>query len=183
MAGSNRTALQTNYEDTIKPEMQRKRGYTNALQVPRLDKIVVNSGVGTAKDKEALQETVDTIALITGQKPVVTKARISVSNFKLRAGMDVGCRVTLRGSLMYNFLYRLVNVVLPRVRDFRGIPVRGFDGAGNFNMGLPEQSMFPQIDLDKSKHTVGMNIAIITTAQSDDEAKELLSMMGMPFTK
>ncbi|MFW5802404.1 MAG: 50S ribosomal protein L5 [Verrucomicrobiota bacterium] len=183
MAGSNRTALQANYEDTIKPEMQRKRGYKNALQVPRLDKIVVNSGVGTGKDKEALQETIDTIALITGQKPVVTKARISVSNFKLRAGMDVGCRVTLRGGLMYNFLYRLINVVLPRVRDFRGIPVRGFDGAGNFNMGLPEQSMFPQIDLDKSKHTVGMNIAIITTAQSDDEAKELLAMMGMPFTK
>lgn len=183
MAGSNRTALQTIYEDTIKPDMVQNRGYINALQVPRLDKIVVNSGVGTAKDKEALQETIDTIALITGQKPVVTKARISVSNFKLRAGMDVGCRVTLRGSLMYNFLYRLINVVLPRVRDFRGIPARGFDGAGNFNMGLPEQSMFPQIDLDKSKHTVGMNIAIITTAQSDEEAKELLSRMGMPFTK
>lgn len=183
MAGSNRSALQATYEDTIKPEMIQKRGYTNPLQVPRLEKIVVNSGVGTAKDRDAQQETLDTLALITGQKPVVTKARISVSNFKLRAGMDVGCRVTLRGTLMYNFLYRLVNVALPRVRDFRGIPARGFDGAGNFNMGLPEQSMFPQIDLDKSKHTVGMNIAIITTARTDDEAKELLTLMGMPFMK
>lgn len=180
---SNRTVLQATYEETIRPEMMKTREYANLLQVPRLEKVVINSGVGSAKDKEALDEAVDTLATITGQRPVVTKARISVSNFKLRAGMRVGCRVTLRKSLMYNFLYRLINVALPRVRDFRGISARGFDGAGNFNMGLPEQSMFPEIDLDKSKHTVGMNIAVVTTARSDDEAKELLTMMGMPFAK
>lgn len=176
-----KSVMQETYESSIRPEMMSRRGYANVLQVPRLEKVVVNSGVGTAKDREALAETVSTIAVVTGQQPVVTKARISVSNFKLREGMEIGCRVTLRRTLMYNFLYRLINVALPRVRDFRGISPRGFDGAGNFNMGLPEQSMFPEIDLDKSKHTVGMTIAIVTTAATDDEAKELLSMMGMPF--
>lgn len=177
------TVLHQDYLDRIRPEIVNRRGHKNMLQAPYLEKVVVNSGVGTAKEREALEETVRTVAEITGQHPVITKARKSVSSFKLREGMEVGCRVTLRGELMYNFLYRLMNVALPRVRDFRGISARGFDGAGNFSMGLAEQSMFPEIDLDKSKYTVGMNITVVTTAKTDEEARELLTLLGMPFAK
>ena len=158
-----------------------KRGYTSPLQAPRLLKIVLNSGVGTSKDKEVLQSAVDTLTAITGQKPVITKARKSISNFKLRDGMPVGTSVTLRRGVMYNFLYRLINVALPRVRDFRGIPKKAFDGAGNYTFGLTDQSVFTEIDLDRIKHTLGMNITLVTTAATDEEARDLLGLLGMPF--
>ncbi|MCF7854512.1 MAG: 50S ribosomal protein L5 [Candidatus Pacebacteria bacterium] len=161
----------------------KEHGYTNLLQVPRLSKVVVNTGVGTAQDREVLQEAQDTLALITGQRPVITKARRSISNFKLRAGMPVGVCVTLRRQNMYNFVHRLVNVVLPRVRDFRGVSSKAFDGAGNYSLGLSDQSVFTEIDLDKIKHTIGMNICIVTTAETDEEARSLLSALGMPFAR
>lgn len=175
------SALKTKYTEEIVPALMKELGYTNLLQVPKLTKIVVNTGVGTAKDREALQEAVDTLSTITGQKPVITKARKSISNFKLREGMPVGACVTLRGGMMYNFLYRLINVVLPRVRDFRGIPGSAFDGDGNYSMGLNDQSVFTEVNLDKVKHTIGMNITIVTSAGTDAEAKSMLKMMGMPF--
>jgi len=173
--------LAEQYSSQIRPRLMKERGYRNALQVPRLVKIVVNSGVSTAQEREVLQEAQDTIGVITGQRPVITKARKSISNFKLREGMAVGVCTTLRGRRMYNFLYRLVNVVLPRVRDFRGVSPKAFDGSGNYSLGLADQSVFTEIDLDKIKHTIGMNICIVTTAKTDDEARALLAAMGMPF--
>ncbi len=173
--------LRQKYEQEIAPALIKARGYKNLLEVPRLAKIVVNTGVGTAKERETLQEAVDTLARITGQRPVVTKSRKSISNFKLREGMSVGACTTLRGKLMYNFLHRLINIVLPRVRDFRGISGTAFDGDGNYSMGLADQSVFTEINLDKVKHTIGMNITIVTTAKTDEEAKALLTLMGMPF--
>lgn len=175
------SALKTQYTEEIIPALMKELGYTNLLQVPQLTKIVVNTGVGTAKDREALQEAVDTLSTITGQKPVITKARKSISNFKLREGMPVGACVTLRGTMMYNFLYRLINIVLPRVRDFRGISGSAFDGDGNYSMGLTDQSVFTEVNLDKVKHTIGMNITIVTSAGTDAEAKSMLKLMGMPF--
>lgn len=174
-------ALYEMYKNDVVPQLMEKRGYRNAMEVPRLSKIVVNSGVGTNKDREVMQTAVFTLGAITGQKPVITKARKSISNFKLREGMAVGCCVTLRREMMYNFLYRLVNIALPRVRDFRGVSAKAFDGAGNYSLGLTDQSVFTEIDLDKVKHTVGMNITIVTTAKSDDEARDLLALLGMPF--
>lgn len=176
-----RSVLHDSYANDIVPELRKRRGYQNELEIPRLEKIVVNTGVSTDKGREVLNEAVATLAAITGQKPVVTNARKSISNFKLRAGMPVGACVTLRKEIMYNFLYRLVNVALPRVRDFRGISPRGFDGAGNYSFGLSDQTVFTEIDLDKMKNTIGMNITIVTTAKSDDEARELLALLGMPF--
>ena len=176
-----KSVMYERYKDEVVPQLMEKRGYKNLLQVSRLEKIVVNTGVSTDRDKEVLSEAQATLAAITGQKPVVTKARKSISNFKLREGMSVGACVTLRKGMMYNFLYRLVNVALPRVRDFRGIPSKAFDGAGNYSFGLTDQSVFTEIDLDKVKHTIGMNITIVTTAPSDDEARELLALLGMPF--
>ena len=173
--------LYEQYKNDTVPKMMASRGYKNRLEVPRVQKIVVNSGVGTAKDREVLAATTETLSAITGQKPVITKARKSVSNFKLREGMSVGTCVTLRRDLMYNFLYRLINVALPRVRDFRGVPGKAFDGAGNYSFGLTDQSVFTEIDLDRIKHSVGMNITIVTTAKTDDEARELLTHLGMPF--
>ena len=164
-------------------QLKASRGYKNAMEIPKLVKIVVNTGVGTDKDREALQATVETLAAITGQKPVITKSRKNISNFKLRAGMNVGACVTLRRGTMYNFLHRLITIVLPRVRDFRGIPAKAFDGAGNYTFGLNDQSVFTEIDLDKIKYTVGMNITIVTTAKTDDEARELLTLLGMPFAR
>jgi len=169
------------YKTDIVPQLMKKRGYVNLLQVPRIEKIVVNTGVGTDRDREVLTEAIGTLAAITGQRPVTTRARKSISNFKLRQGMAVGACVTLRRGVMYNFLYRLVNIALPRVRDFRGVPAKAFDGAGNYSLGLTDQSVFPEIDLDKVKHTIGMNITIVTSAASDEEARELLRMLGMPF--
>jgi len=177
------TVLAERYESEIVPDLMKRRGYKNLMEVPLLKKIVVNCGVGTSREQGALQEVCDTLGQITCQRPVVTKARKSISNFKLRQGMSVGARVTLRRDLMYNFLYRLINVALPRVRDFRGVSPRAFDGAGNYNFGLTEQSMFPEVDLDKANHIFGMNITIVTTAKSDDEARELLDLLGMPFAE
>ena len=175
------STLYEQYTKTVAPQLKEKRGYKNPMQVPRISKIVVNTGVGTDKDREVLQAAVDTIASITGQKPVITKSRLNIPNFKLRKGMPVGASVTLRRGVMYNFLNRLINIVLPRVRDFRGVSPKAFDGAGNYNFGITDQSVFTEIDLDKVKHTIGMNISIVTTAKTDDEARDLLALLGMPF--
>ena len=169
------------YKNTVVPQLQEKRGYKNAMEMPKLVKIVVNTGVGTDKDREVMQSAVETLAQITGQKPVITKSRVNVSNFKLRKGMAVGASETLRRGTMYNFLYRLINIVLPRVRDFRGISPKSFDGVGNYNFGLPESTVFPEIDPDKMKHIIGRNITVVTTAKTDDEARDLLTLLGMPF--
>lgn len=176
-----KSVLYETYKNQVVPQLLKSRGYGNVMQVPRLEKIVINSGVGTAKDREVMQSAVDTLAAISGQKPVITKSRKSISNFKLREGMSVGTCVTLRRGQMYNFLYRLINVALPRVRDFRGVPKRAFDGAGNYTFGLTDQSVFPEVDLDKTKHTIGMDITFVTTARTDDEARELFTLLGMPF--
>jgi len=175
------SVLYETYKNTIVPQLKEKRGYKNPNEVPRLLKIVLNTGVKTDKDREVMNAAVETLGAITGQKAVITKSRLNISNFKLRKGMNVGACVTLRRGVMYNFLYKLINIVLPRVRDFRGISPKSFDGAGNYNFGLSEQSVFTEIDLDKIKHTIGMNITIVTSAKTDEEARELLSLMGMPF--
>ena len=176
-----KSVLYETYKNEIVPALKEKRGYNNPMQIPKLVKIVVNTGVKTDKDREVMTAAVETLGAITGQKPVITKSRMNISNFKLRKGMAVGACVTLRRDVMYNFLYKLITIVLPRVRDFRGISPKSFDGVGNYNFGLSEQSVFTEIDLDKIKHTIGMNITIVTTARTDDEARDLLSMMGMPF--
>ncbi len=173
--------LYQHYVDDVVPALKQKHGYTNPMQLPKLVKVVLNSGVSSDKDRDFLQSVVDTLGQITGQKPVITKSTKNISNFKLRAGMNVGAAVTLRREKMYNFLYRLINIVLPRVRDFRGIPAKAFDGAGNYTFGLADQSVFTEIDMDKAKHTVGMNITIVTSARTDDEARDLLALLGMPF--
>ena len=175
------SVLYETYKNEIVPALKQKRGYTNPMQIPKLVKIVINTGVKTDKDREVMTAAVETLAAISGQKPVITKSRMNISNFKLRKGMAVGACVTLRRGAMYNFLYRLINIVLPRVRDFRGISPKSFDGVGNYNFGLSEQSVFTEIDLDKIKHSIGMNITIVTTARTDDEARDLFTLMGMPF--
>ena len=171
------------YKNTVVPQLQEKRGYKNAMEIPKLVKIVVNTGVGTDKDREVMQSAVETLAQITGQKPVITKSRVNVSNFKLRKGMAVGASVTLRRGTMYNFLYRLINIVLPRVRDFRGISSKSFDGRGNYAVGVKEQLIFPEIEFDKVEKVRGFDICIVTTAKTDEEARELLKLLGMPFAK
>jgi large subunit ribosomal protein L5 len=176
-----KSALYDRYREEIVPQLMAKRGYKSLLEVPRVVKVVLNSGIGTNHDREVLQAAVESLTAICGQKPVITKARKSISNFKLREGMAVGTSVTLRRNMMYNFLYRLLNVALPRVRDFRGVPAKAFDGAGNYTFGLTDQSVFTEIDLDQIKHTIGMNITIVTTAKTDEEARDLLAMLGMPF--
>ena len=176
------SVLYETYKTDVVPRLVKKNGYTNKLQIPRLTKIVINTGIGTEREKEVQQEAVRTLSTITGQKPMLTKTKKNISNFKLREGATVGCCVTLRGARMYDFLYRLVNIVLPRVRDFRGISPKGFDGAGNYTMGMKEQNVFPEIDPDKIKHTIGMNISVVTTARTDAEAKDLLTLLGMPFS-
>lgn len=173
--------LYQHYVDDVVPALKQKHGYTNPMQVPKLVKVVLNSGVSSDKERDVLQSVVDTLGQITGQKPVITKTTKNISNFKLRAGMSVGASVTLRREKMYNFLFRLMNIVLPRVRDFRGIPAKAFDGAGNYTFGIADQSVFTEIDMDKAKHTVGMNITIVTSAGTDDEARDLLTLLGMPF--
>jgi len=178
-----KSALYDHYANTVVPQLVEKHGYGSMMQVPRLEKVVVNTGIGTERDREALQEAAETLGAITGQRPVTTKSRRSISNFKLRAGMPVGVRVTLRRQMMFNFLHRLLNIVLPRVRDFRGVSPQAFDGAGNYTLGLTDQSVFTEIDLDKVKQTIGMNITIVTTALTDDEARDLLAMLGMPFAR
>src|SRR5947208_11259069 len=174
--------LALHYREKVVPELMQKFGYKTVMQVPRLRKITLNMGVGeTTSDKKVLDAAVADMAKIAGQKPVVTKARTSIANFKVRAGFPVGCMVTLRGARMYEFLDRLVNVAMPRIRDFRGVSNRAFDGRGNYSLGFKEQIIFPEIDYDKIDQLRGMNIAITTTAKSDDEARALLAAFRLPF--
>ena len=177
------TRLQDEYNNTIKASLVKEFGYKNVMEVPKLDKIVLNMGVGEAsQDKKKIIGAVDDMQRITGQKPVITKAKKSISTFKLRDGMVVGCKVTLRRQQMYEFLDRLVNVALPRVRDFRGISAKSFDGNGNYAMGMKEQIVFPEIDYDQVDQIRGMDIIVCTTAKTDAEAKALLKGFNMPFT-
>ena len=168
----------------IQDALAEKFGYKNMMEVPRLAKITVNMGLGEATQNEkVIDNAVSDLATITGQKPVVTQAKKSIANFKIRKGMPVGAKVTLRGDRMYDFADRLINTALPRVRDFRGVSPRGFDGRGNFTLGLKEQLIFPEVEYDKIDKLRGMNITFVTTAKTDEEAKELLDLMGMPFAK
>jgi large subunit ribosomal protein L5 len=172
------------YNTEIREQMTKKFGYTNVMQVPKLDKIVVNMGVGEARENEKLLEAAaKDMEIITGQKPVMTTAKKSIANFKIREGMKIGCKVTLRGDRMYEFLDRLVNLSLPRVRDFRGVNPNAFDGRGNYALGIREQLIFPEIEYDKIDKTRGMDIIIVTTAKTDEEARELLTLFNMPFAK
>ncbi len=174
--------LAIHYREKVVPELMQKFGYKTVMQVPRLRKITVNMGVGeTTSDKKVLDNAVADMAKIAGQKPVVTKARKSIANFKVRAGFPVGCMVTLRGARMYEFFDRLVNIAMPRIRDFRGVSNRAFDGRGNYSLGFKEQIIFPEIDYDKIDTLRGMNIAITTTAKTDDEARALLAAFRFPF--
>ena len=173
--------LKTKYQDAVAPKLMESQGYSSKMQVPAIKKIVLNICVSLNHDRDTLTALADDLGKITGQKAVITKAKKSVSNFKLREGMPIGARVTLRGNRMYEFMDRLVNVTLPRIRDFRGIPANSFDGSGNYSMGLQEQTVFPEIDPDKVKKTHGMDITFVTSATQDADAKELLALMGMPF--
>ncbi|MCC2230450.1 50S ribosomal protein L5 [Hominifimenecus microfluidus] len=176
--------LKEQYITEIAPAMQKKFGYENVMQIPKLDKIVVNMGVGEAKENAKLLESaVADMQLITGQKPVLTKAKKSIANFKIREGMNIGCKVTLRGEKMYEFADRLINLALPRVRDFRGVNPNAFDGRGNYALGIKEQLIFPEIEYDKVDKVRGMDIIFVTTANTDEEARELLTMFNMPFRK
>ena len=176
--------LKEQYLKEIVPAMEKKFGYTNTMQVPKLSKIVVNMGVGEAKENAKLLESaMKDMEIITGQKPVMTTAKKSIANFKIREGMKIGCKVTLRGDKMYEFLDRLVNLSLPRVRDFRGVNPNAFDGRGNYALGIREQLIFPEIEYDKIDKTRGMDIIIVTTAKTDEEARELLTLFNMPFAK
>ena len=172
------------YDNEITKKMTEKFGYKNPMMVPKIDKIVINMGVGEAKENAKVLDTaIKDLETITGQKAVVTRAKKSVANFKLREGMPIGCKVTLRGEKMYEFLDRLVNLALPRVRDFRGINPNGFDGRGNYAFGIKEQLIFPEIEYDKIDHTRGMDITFVTTAETNEDAKALMDAMGFPFKK
>lgn len=174
--------LKETYTERILPSMVDRFQYKNRMEAPRLVKVVVNMGIGEAKDKaELLDQAIEDIIKITGQRPVVTRAKKSISNFKIRQGMPIGCRVTLRGERMYEFLFKLINVALPRIRDFRGLSPRSFDGRGNYSLGLREQIVFPEISIDEVEKIMGMDITIVTTAETDEEARELLRLMGMPI--
>jgi large subunit ribosomal protein L5 len=178
------TRLKETYNNEIVDAMTKKFGYKNIMQVPKLEKIVVNMGVGEAKENsKILDSAMADMEKITGQKAVTTKAKNSVANFKLREGMPIGCKVTLRGDKMYEFLDRLVNLALPRVRDFRGVNPNAFDGRGNYALGIKEQLIFPEIEYDKVDKVRGMDIIVVTTAHTDEEARELLAQFGMPFKK
>jgi large subunit ribosomal protein L5 len=176
--------LKDMYNETIVDAMMKKFGYKNIMEVPKLDKIVVNMGIGEAKENpKVLDNAVSDMETITGQKAVLTKAKKSVANFKIREGMNIGCKTTLRGEKMYEFLDRLVNLALPRVRDFRGVNPNAFDGRGNYALGIKEQFIFPEIEYDKIDKTRGMDVIIVTTARTDEEARELLTLFNMPFAK
>jgi large subunit ribosomal protein L5 len=177
-------SLKTLYKEKIAGELHKEFAYTSTMQIPRIEKVIVSMGVGEAVgNKKILDNAVNEMGLITGQKAIKTKSKKSIANFKLREGMEVGCKVTLRGDRMFEFLDRLINIALPRVKDFRGVNGNGFDGRGNFSMGVTEQIIFPEIDYDKIERIAGMNIAIVTTAENDQEAKALLTKLGMPFRK
>lgn len=174
--------LQEKYNKEILPALAKKFSRENRLSLPKLSKIVLNMGVGKAlQDKERMKQAAEHLALIAGQRPQITKARMAVSGFRLREGNEIGCRVTIRGRRMYEFLDRLINIALPRIRDFRGVNPKSFDGNGNYSMGLTEQLVFPEVDPDKVTFTQGMDITFVTTTKNDDEARELLRMFGMPF--
>jgi len=174
--------LQEKYQQEVLPALQQQLERANRLSLPRMEKIVVNMGVGDAiQEKKYLESAVEALTQISGQKPVVTKARKAIAGFRLRAGMSIGCKVTLRRARMYEFLDRLVSIALPRVRDFRGVSAKAFDGHGNYSLGLTEQLVFPELNPDKFTRVQGMNISLVTTTDSDDEARELLRLLGMPF--
>ena len=174
--------LREQYEKEVIPALMKKFNYKSVMQVPKLDKIVINIGLGDTKDNpKSLENAMNDLSQITGQKPMVTKARKSIAAFKLREGANIGCKVTLRSSKMHEFAYKLFNVALPRVRDFRGVSANSFDGRGNYSLGIKEQLIFPEIEYEKIDKLRGMDIIFVTTAKSDDEAKELLTLLGMPF--
>jgi len=176
--------LKDKYFDQVVPEMMKKFKYKSVMAVPRLIKVIINMGLGSAsKDSKIMDEAIKEIAAISGQKPIVTKAKKSISNFGLRKDMPVGCKVTLRSKRMYEFLDKFINVAIARIRDFRGIPSDAFDGRGNYTIGLKEQLIFPEIDFDQVTTTLGMNITIVTSARNDEEGQSLLKMIGMPFKK
>jgi large subunit ribosomal protein L5 len=176
--------MKEQYQSEIVPSLMKSLDLSNVMQVPRIEKVVLNIGLGEAMDNpKALEAAIGDIEKITGQKPIVTKARKSIANFKLREGREIGAKVTLRGERMWSFLDRLMNIVLPRVRDFRGISPNAFDGRGNYTLGLREQLIFPEIDYDKIDKVRGMEVTIVTTAQTDEQARALLQMLGMPFRK
>ena len=176
--------LRQKYENEVKNQMVEKFGYKSVMQIPTIDKIVINMGIGDAvSNSKVLDEAVAELALIAGQKPVITRAKKSIAGFRLREGMPIGCKVTLRGERMYDFLDKLVSVSLPRVRDFRGVSKKSFDGRGNYTLGVKEQLIFPEIDFDKVNKVRGMDIVVVTTANTDEEARELLTQLGMPFQK
>jgi len=175
--------LYDKYMKEVVPALKEKRKYTNVHQVPRMQKIVVNMGISASLEKSAIDDAAKDLALITGRKAVVSKARHSIANFKLREGQPIGCRVTLRRDAMYEFFDRLVAAALPRIRDFRGLSIRSFDGRGNYSLGVGDQTIFPEIELDKIKRQQGMDITIVTSARTNDEALDLLKLMGMPFSE
>ena len=181
---ANTPNLKKKYQDEVAPALMQKFGYKSTMQIPRIEKIVVNCGCGEARDNsKVLEAVVNDLGIITGQKPIITKAKKSVANFKLREGMPIGAKVTLRQDKMWEFLDRLFNVALPRVRDFRGINPNAFDGRGNYALGIKEQLIFPEIEYDKIDKIRGMDVVICTTAQTDEEARELLTLIGAPFTR
>ena len=172
------------YNNEVVPALIKKFSYKNIMEVPKIDKIVINMGVGEAKDNpKVLESAVADLTTISGQKPIITKAKKSIANFKIREGMPIGCKVTLRGTKMYDFADRLISLALPRVRDFRGVTANSFDGRGNYALGIKEQLIFPEISYDKIDKVRGMDIIFVTTAKTDEEAKELLTLLGMPFAK
>jgi large subunit ribosomal protein L5 len=182
VSGSTPPRMRERFRSAVVPAMMKERGYSNPFQVPRLEKVVINMGVGEGKENaKVLDFATADLQAIAGQKPVITRAKKSIANFKLRENVPIGCKVTLRGPRMYEFLDRLVNVALPRVRDFKGVPPKGFDGRGNYNMGLKEQVIFPEIVYDKVDKVRGMDITMVTTARTDEEAKALLTHLGVPF--
>ncbi len=176
--------LKDHYESTCRPQLQEMHGYENVMEIPRIEKVVLNMGLGEAvQNPKIVENAANELTQIAGQKAVVTRAKKSIATFKLREGMPIGCRVTLRKEKMYDFLSRLINIALPRVRDFRGISPKGFDGRGNYSLGVKEQIIFPEIDYDKIDKIRGLNITIVTSAKTNDEAFSLLQLMGMPFKK
>ncbi len=176
--------LKDKYVEEVVPALQAKFKYSSPMQMPKLEKVVLNMGVGDVKENpKAMDAAVNDMTIITGQKPIITKAKKSIANFKLRQGMNIGCKVTLRGEMMYNFVDKLFNAALPRVRDFRGVSGNSFDGRGNYTMGVKDQLIFPEIEYDKVDKARGMDIVFVTTAKTDEEAKELLKLMGMPFNQ
>ncbi len=176
--------LKTKYKEEVVPALQEKFHYENVMQIPKLEKVILNMGLGSEKDNpKGIEKAVEELSTIAGQKAIITKAKKSVANFKVREGMNIGAKVTLRGEKMYYFVDKLMNIVLPRVRDFRGVSDKSFDGRGNYAMGVREQLIFPEINYDDVDKTRGMNIVFVTSAQSDEEAKELLALLGMPFVQ